>query len=69
MAVDGASLFWGLIFGAIGLGMFVYGRKQRRVVPFACGLGLMVFPYFISDLYLLVAAGAALLLASYFIRV
>jgi hypothetical protein len=67
--MDGASLFWGLIFGAIGLGMFIYGRKQSRMVPFVCGLGLMVFPYFVSDLYMLIAAGAALLLAAYFIRI
>jgi len=67
--MDGAWLFWGLIYGAIGLGMFVYGRKQSRVVPFVCGLALMVFPYFVSDLYLLIGGGAALILAVWFIRV
>jgi hypothetical protein len=47
----------------------VYGRKQRRVVPFVCGLALMVFPYFIPNPLLLVAIGIALIAAPYFVRV
>jgi hypothetical protein len=61
-------LLWGLLFGAIGLGLFVYGRKQRVTVPMVCGLALMIFPYFVADTILLVAVGVALILAAYFIR-
>ena len=61
-------LLWGLLFGAIGLGLFVYGRKQRVTVPMVCGLALMIFPYFVSDTIPLVAVGVALILAAYFIR-
>jgi hypothetical protein len=35
------NLLWGLLFGSVGLGFFVYGRRQKAVVPFLCGLGLM----------------------------
>ena len=49
-----ALLVWGMLFGAIGLGYFVYGKKQGALVPLFCGLALMIFPYFISDVYLLV---------------
>jgi len=42
-------LLWGLLFGSIGLGYFIYGKKQRAVVPLVCGLALMLFPYFVSN--------------------
>ena len=63
-----ASLIWGLIFGSIGLGYFIYGKKQKRGVPFASGISLMVFPYFVSNSYLLVIIGVALLALPYFFR-
>jgi hypothetical protein len=58
--VDTSSLLWGLLFGSIGLGFFVYGRRQKTVVPLACGVALMIFPYFVSNTVLLVILGLAL---------
>jgi hypothetical protein len=63
-----AVLLWGLLFGSIGLGYFIYGRKQRAVVPLVCGLGLMVFPYFVPNTMLLVGVGAMLIAIPYFLR-
>lgn len=62
-------LFWGLLFGSIGLGLFIYGKRQRAVVPLLCGFALMVFPYFISNGFALVAIGAVLIAIPYFFRV
>jgi hypothetical protein len=64
-----SSLVWGLLFGSIGLGFFMYGKKQRAVVPLVCGLVLMVFPYFISNTVLLVIVGVALMAIPYFVRI
>ncbi len=61
-------LLWGLLFGSIGLGLFVYGKRQRAVVPLVCGLALMIFPYFISSTILLVGIGVVLTAIPYFIR-
>jgi hypothetical protein len=61
-------LLWGLLFGSIGLGFFMYGRKQKAVVPLLCGLVLMFFPYFVSNTILLVAIGVALIVTPYFVR-
>ena len=61
-------LVWGLLFGAIGLGFFIYGKRQKAMVPLFCGLGLMAVPYFVTNTIALVAAGVALIAAPYFIR-
>jgi hypothetical protein len=57
-----------LVFGSIGLGFFIYGKKQRAVVPLICGIALMVFPYFVSNAILLVGIGALLAAIPYFFR-
>jgi len=63
-----SALLWGLLFGSIGLGLFVYGKRQRAVVPLVCGLALMVFPYFVSSTIPLVVIGIVLTAIPYFIR-
>jgi hypothetical protein len=66
--LDTASLLWGLLFGSIGLGFLVYGRKQRAVIPLLCGLALIIFPYFVSNTILLIAIGIVLIAIPYFVR-
>jgi len=66
--LDTSSLLWGLLFGSIGLGFLVYGRKQKRVMPLLCGLALIVYPYFVSNTILLVILGVALIAIPYFVR-
>jgi len=62
-------LIWGVIFGSIGLGFFVYGKKQKAVVPLFCGIGLMVFPYFISNVYMLVLSGVVLAVLPFVVKI
>jgi hypothetical protein len=57
-----------LLFGSVGLGFLIYGRKQRAVVPLVCGLALMIFPYFISNTILLITIGIVLMAVPYFLR-
>ena len=66
--MDTSALLWGLLFGSIGLGFFVYGRRQKTVVPLVCGIALMIFPYFVSNTVLLVALGLVLIAVPYFVR-
>lgn len=61
-------LLWGLLFGAIGVGFFIYGKKQRATTPLVCGIGLMALPYFVSSTWLLVAMGVALMAVAIFAR-
>lgn len=53
-----AQLFLGIIFGSVGLGYAVYGRKQRAVVALLAGIALMALPYFIANVIALVLIGA-----------
>jgi len=64
-----ALLMWGMLFGAIGFGFFLYGKKQKSVVPLCVGIALCVFPYFIADVYVLVGVGVILVAIPYFVRV
>jgi hypothetical protein len=66
--LNASSLLWGVLFGSIGLGFLIYGRKQRAVVPLVCGLALMIFPYFVSNTILLVVIGVGLMAIPYFLR-
>ena len=63
-----SSLLWGVLFGSIGLGFVIYGRRQRAVVPLLCGFALMAFPYFVANTILLVLIGIALMAIPYFFR-
>jgi hypothetical protein len=59
---------WGVVFGSIGLGYFIYGKRQQSMVPMLSGVGLMFFPYFVSNPVMLVIVGALLAALPYFIR-
>ena len=63
-----AALFWGVIFASIGLGFFLYGTRQRAAVPMACGVALMMYPFFVSNAFLLVAIGTLLVAIPYYVR-
>jgi predicted membrane protein len=66
--VNVGVLLWGLLFSSIGLGFFLYGKKQRAVVPLVCGLVLMIYPYFIPNVVALVAIGVVLTAVPYFFK-
>jgi len=63
-----AVLLWGLLFGSIGFGFFLYGKKQKAVVPLIAGVVLCVIPYFIANVYLLVTVGVVLMAIPFFVR-
>ena len=38
-----------LLFNSIGLGYFLYGKKQKHKIVCYSGIGLMVFPYVVTS--------------------
>ena len=61
-------LLLGVLFSSIGVGFLIYGKKQQKLVPLACGLALLVVPYFFSSSLLLFVVGSVLCAIPYFIR-
>jgi hypothetical protein len=64
-----AVLLWGLLFGSIGFGYFLYGKKQKKVVPLITGIVLCVVPYFIANVYALVIVGVILMAIPFIVRI
>ncbi len=60
-SLDPYNILAGFIFGTIGWGAFIYGRKLDLWQPKSIGLGLMIYPYFFSNAWLLWGIGVGLL--------
>ncbi len=54
------DLFAPLMFGSVGLGAFVYGKKTSNWKHMAIGAALMAYPYFIDSALLQYSIGIAL---------
>jgi hypothetical protein len=63
-----AALFGSLLFGMIGFGAFMYGKKMVLYKPMIIGGVLMVYPYFVSETWLMYAIGGSLCLGLYAFR-
>ncbi len=64
-----AQLLWAMLFGAIGIGLFTYGKRQKAFVPLLSGIALFLFPYFMPNVYLLVFTGTAITALPFLIKV
>jgi hypothetical protein len=57
-----------LIFGVLGMYVFRYGKQNGMLSQMLIGLGLMLYPYFVSGALLTWAIGILLLIIFYFVR-
>ncbi len=62
------SIFAIVVFGAVGTGYFVYGKKQGNLWALLSGIGLCIFPYFVADFFLQLAVGTVLLALPFLVR-
>jgi len=53
--------FWSIL----GMGYFMFGRKQSRAMFLLCGIGLCVFPMFVSGIWLNVGLGLVMAVAPF----
>lgn len=63
-----SNLFAGLIFGSIGLGAFIYGKKRASWRAMIIGIALMAYPYFFSGTLVICLIGITLTAILYFWR-
>ena len=66
--MDSNSLMLSLLFGSIGAGMLMYGKKAGRMVPLAAGLALMVLPYCIPNVIALLIVCCVITAVPWFLR-
>ncbi len=62
MDLSAGALFLSLAIGAVGAGLFLYGKKQSRPPQMIGGLLLCLYPYFVSNLWLM--GGIALVIVA-----
>jgi len=61
------SLIVGIIAGAIGVGYFIYGKRQAKFAPLLAGMLLCIYPYFTDSLLWLTVIGLALVAAPFLV--
>ncbi|HET6801107.1 MAG: amino acid transport protein [Betaproteobacteria bacterium] len=62
-----ATLAIGILTGAVGVGYFIYGKRQTKFAPLLAGMALCVYPYFVDSVLWLVVIGALLMAAPFLI--
>lgn len=68
MTFDTNYLLISLVFSSIGLGYFIYGKKQKHKIAFYTGICLMAYPYLITDPTMMFIVGIALMFVPKYIR-
>jgi hypothetical protein len=63
-----ANLLGSILFGIVGYAAYRYGKKAGSFNPMAIGVALMVYPYFISQTWMLYVIGLGLCGGLYFWR-
>jgi hypothetical protein len=66
--MDTTNLMFSLLFGMVGAGMVMFGKKAGRMIPMGAGLGLCVLPYFLTNTIALVSVCVALCAAPFLVR-
>ncbi|HYS55342.1 MAG TPA: hypothetical protein VER58_16415 [Thermoanaerobaculia bacterium] len=54
------TLILGLLFGAVGTVYFIYGKRIHEPTFLFVGLALIVYPYFFSNVIIVLVIGAVL---------
>jgi len=62
------TLIASLIWGSIGLGFAIYGKKQAAPAPLIGGVALIAISYFISSPLYMSLAGFGLVAAIFYFR-
>ena len=64
---NASFLFASLVWGSVGLGYFIYGKKQSSWTPMIGGVLMMAVSYFISSALLMSLVCIAAMAAVYFL--
>lgn len=65
---NSSTLIASLLWGSIGLGFAIYGKRQGAMVPLFGGVALIAVSYFVSSALGMSLAGIALVAAMIWLR-
>ncbi len=60
MSFDLTNIFLGILFGGVGFVAWRYGRHKQSARHMLLAVILMVFPYFLSNIWVLLLVGSGL---------
>ncbi|WP_372996685.1 hypothetical protein [Marinobacter sp.] len=67
--METADIVLALLFGCIGFGYFMYGRRKQNIVARYCGIAMILYPYLASSAWEMLAVGIGLMLVPRFIEI
>jgi hypothetical protein len=62
-----STLFASLLWGSIGMGFAIYGKKQRATAPLVGGILLMGISYFIGSALVMSVVGLVLVAGTFWV--
>lgn len=63
--LDSNFLFASLVWGSIGVGYCIYGKRQQALVPFVAGVLMIAASYLVGSVWLMSLLCAGLIAAVY----
>ena len=61
------SILTSIVVSAVGYVAFAYGKKQRRIPQVVVGLTLMIFPYFVTNVFAMIGIAGLLVALLFFV--
>lgn len=65
MNFDSSFLFASLLWGSVGFGYWIYGKKQREMMPMVGGMAMMAVSYLVNSWLLMTLICLAMMVAVY----
>ena len=63
MKIDATWLLLSLVISAVGMGLFIYGKKQSRIPHLVVGVILMIYTYVVTSALWMILIALAILAA------
>ena len=63
MDLDANAILAGIFIGLVGMALVVYAKKQARLPHGVVGVVLMVYPYFVPNVFVTLAIAVVLVAA------
>lgn len=60
MDLSAGTLFAGMVVSTVGMGLFIYGKRESRFPQLVAGIAMMAFPMFVPGAGAILGIGALL---------